>query len=308
MKLFNQVANIKKLYPGIAIALGTFDGLHIGHQRIIGQAVSWAEENQGASAVFTFSNHPLSIVAPHASPLLIYPNEVKSLLIEKMGVDILFNIPFTKELLHLSPDEFINLLYDNIQPKQIIIGPNYSFGYKGQGTPEMLEAAGSKMGFKVRIHPAVVKDDGIVSSTAIRQKLAAGNITEVTLLLGRQYALHNMEVVSGQRRGRQLGYPTANLAVPDGLIVPADGVYAVKVSHGNQLYTAVASIGSNPTFGSHTRRIEVHILGFSQDIYQHTLDIIFFNRIRDQAFFENAELLKQQIARDIEWTLTYFQK
>lgn len=306
MNLFNHVMNIKNSYPTIAVALGTFDGLHIGHQQVIGGAVDWAKKNNGVSAVFTFSNHPLSVVSPEICPPLIYSNEVKSRLLAQMGVDILFNIPFTSELLQLSPEMFIDMLYTNIKPKQIIVGPNYSFGYKGKGTPEMLQLAGKHLGFGVEVYPAVTTNGLIVSSTAIRNHLAAGNIEEASALLGRQYTLYNMTVISGQKRGRQLGYPTANLALPPGMIIPPDGVYAVRLRYGSQLYTGVANIGSNPTFMDHSRRIEVHILNFSQDIYQQTLDIIFFKRLRPETRFSSPELLKQQIALDIEQTVHYF--
>lgn len=305
MNLFDHVANIKKSYPTIAVALGTFDGLHIGHQQVIGGAVDWAKKNNGVSAVFTFSNHPLSVVLPEICPPLIYSNEVKACLLDKMGVDILFNIPFTSELLQLSPEMFIDILHTNIEPKQIIIGPNYSFGYKGKGTPEMLQLAGEHLGFGVEVYPAVTKNGLIVSSTAIRNHLAAGRIEEASALLGRQYTIYNMTVVSGQRRGRQLGYPTANLALPPGLIIPPDGVYAVRIRYGHQLYTGVANIGSNPTFTDQSRRIEVHILDFSQDIYQQTLDIVLFKRLRHEIRFDSPELLKQQIALDIEQAVHY---
>lgn len=306
MNLFNQITNIKNIHSSIAVALGTFDGIHIGHQQIIGGAVDWAKKNHGASAVFTFSNHPLSIVSPKAAPPLIYSNDAKACLLAEMGVDILFNISFTPELLQLSPEMFIEVLHNNLNPKQIIIGPNYSFGYKGKGTPEMLKSAEKQLGCKVDVYPAVTKNGLIVSSTAIRQHLSAGNLEEASALLGRQYALYNLEVISGNKRGRELGYPTANLAIPSGLLVPPDGVYAVKACYNQQLYQGVANIGSNPTFQDQSRRIEVHILDFSQDIYQQNLTIIFFKRLRGEIRFSNAQLLKQQIVMDIEQSTLYF--
>lgn len=306
MNLFNHISDIKNSYPNIAVALGTFDGIHIGHQQIISGAIEWARQNNGASAVFTFSNHPLSILSPASCPPLIYPNEIKACLLAEMGVDILFNIPFTQELLQMPPEMFIDVLHHNINPRQIIIGPNYSFGYKGKGTPEMLKAAEKQLGCRVEVYPAVTKNGLVVSSTAIRQHLSSGNLEEASSLLGRQYSLYNLEVISGQKRGRQLGYPTANLAIPSGLLVPPDGVYVVKVCYNRQLYRGVANIGSNPTFQDQSRRIEVHILDFSQDIYQQRLDISFFKQLRQEVRFSNIQLLKQQIAIDVEQANHYF--
>ncbi|MCX7779321.1 MAG: bifunctional riboflavin kinase/FAD synthetase [Negativicutes bacterium] len=300
MELYTRIVNLKDRLPNAVVALGTFDGLHRGHQRIIGGAAEWARRLGGSSIVFTFSNHPLSVIAPGQSPLLIYPNEIKAKLIKTMGIDALLNIPFTTKLLHLSPNDFISVLYDNLRPAKVIVGPNYSFGYKGKGTPEMLRAAGRELGFAVDIHPAVELDGVIVSSTIIRQMLCQGNVRDAAFYLGRPFALYGMTVISGQRRGRQLGYPTANLAIPSGFVVPGDGVYAVNIRYGNTEYEGVANIGSNPTFAENKRRIEVHLLNFSQDIYQQPLDIIFYERLRGERCFKSADALKRQIADDIE--------
>ena len=306
MKLFTEIVDIKKDSQDIVVALGTFDGLHIGHQQIIGEAVKWAVRHNGTSVVFTFSNHPLSLIAPHASPKLIYSNISKVRLIEEMGVDLLFNIPFTPQLLQLTPEEFIDLLHRNLKPRQIIVGPNYSFGFKGKGTPEMLEQEGSRFGFTVKVPSAVTKDGMVVSSTVIRQLLSEGHVKMASELLGRQYALYDMKVVTGERRGRSLGFPTANIEIPSSLIVPSDGVYAVKVRYKSVFYIGVANIGSNPTFETISRRIEVHLLDFSEDIYGQTIDILFFDKLRNEIRFDSLEELQVQISKDVKSAAAYF--
>jgi riboflavin kinase/FMN adenylyltransferase len=301
MRLYSEIANIKNSFSSIAVALGTFDGVHIGHQHIIGKATEWAKHNQGASVVFTFSNHPLSIIAPEHSPRLIYSTDTKAKFIEAMGVDVLLNIPFTPELLHLLPTDFIDILVSNLNPRKVIVGPNYSFGYQGSGTPEMLQEAGNKFGFEVEIHPVVLLNDVVVSSTLIRQLLMQGKVREANSYLGRNYGMYGMTVIAGEQRGRKLGYPTANLAVPSGMVVPADGVYAVKVQYESNIYSGVANVGCNPTFlDNGIKRIEVHILDFSRDIYHKSLDIIFYERLRDELRFDNPGQLKAQINKDIE--------
>jgi len=308
MKLFTKITQLPSDYSNVAIALGTFDGVHIGHQKIIGEAVNWAKEHKGTSVVFTFSNHPLSIVSPRTCPKLIYTNKAKASLISSMGVDILFDIPFTPELLQLSPENFVELLYVNLKPLRIIVGPNYSYGFKGKGTPEMLTNIGLQKGFAVLVPQAVKQDGLIVSSTIIRQNLSIGNVKTASQLLGRQYALYDVTVIAGQQRGRELGYPTANISIPDNLIVPSDGVYIVKICNGDTLYTGVANIGTNPTFEGTARHIEVHILNFSKDIYDQTIDILFYDKLRNECRFPDANQLKLQINDDIEQALRYFEQ
>jgi len=167
MEVLNQLTTLKDQYPRITVALGTFDGVHIGHQKVISRSVESAKQLNGTSVVFTFSNHPLSIIAPERCPLQIITQDDKVELIEKLGVDILLNIPFTAEFLKLSASQFIRLLLDQLNPKHILIGPNYFFGYKRCGTPKLLQKSGLQYGFTTEINPTVYVDDVMVSSTLI---------------------------------------------------------------------------------------------------------------------------------------------
>lgn len=298
MEVLTQITNLSNRYSGIAVALGTFDGVHIGHQQIIKRAIELAKKSGGTSAVFTFSNHPLSIIAPERCPLQVITPEYKIEVIRELGIDVLLNIPFTPELLTLPPTAFLDLLQENLNPSYIIVGPNYSFGYKSAGTPKVLKSAEQQYGFKVEVHPAVYLDDKLVSSTAIRQKIMEGDVSGAARLLGRKLRIEG-EVTTGQKRGRKLGFPTANLVTDPGLAIPADGVYAVYAHVEGITYRGVANIGNNPTFPDLERHVEVHLLDFTGDIYSKTLIVDFVHRIRGEIAFHNADELKEQIQADI---------
>jgi len=305
MEIFNEMVNLKADFPGITIALGTFDGIHIGHQKIISRAVDLAKQINGTSVVFTFSNHPLSIVALQRCPLQLVTQDYKAELIQEMGVDVLLTIPFTTQFFQISATQFINLIMENLNPRHIVVGPNYFFGYKRSGTPEFLQQAGAQHGFNVEIHPAVYVNDTMVSSTLIRQMIASGNINQATQLLGRPVKISGI-VINGAKRGRELGYPTINLALANQLILPADGVYAVSITIGNIEYKGVANIGNNPTFNEIDRRLEVHILDYSGDLYGQSVTVSFLKHIRGQITFSSPAELKLQICHDIKVAQNYF--
>lgn len=305
MEVLNQLTTLKNQFPGITVALGTFDGVHIGHQKVISRSVELSKQLHGTSVVFTFSNHPLSIIAPERCPLQIITQDDKVELIEKLGVDILLNIPFTAEFLQLSASQFVHLLLETLNPKHILIGPNYSFGYKRSGTPELLQEAGLKYGFKTEINPTVYMNNTMVSSTLIRQMIASGKVDLAANLLGRLVTLKGT-VIHGAKRGRLLGYPTINLEVSPGLVIPQNGVYAVQIMTRNTRYNGVANIGTNPTFNDIGRRIEVHILDFSGDLYGELVTVSFLKHIRNEQTFSNSDDLKLQITKDVGTAQKYY--
>ena len=305
MEIFNKIVKLNADFAGITIALGTFDGIHIGHQKIISRAVELAKQINGTSVVFTFSNHPLSVVAPQRCPRQLLTQDYKAELIQQLGVDVLLTIPFTADFLRISALEFINLAMENLSPKHIVVGPNYFFGYKRSGTPEFLEQAGTQHGFNVEIHPTVYVNDTIVSSILIRQMIASGNVDQAAQFLGRPVKIKGI-VIHGDKRGRELGYPTINLELANHLILPADGVYAVSVSIEDIEYNGIANIGNNPTFNGIHRRLEVHILNYSGDLYGQLVTVIFLKHIRGQITFSSAIELKSQICQDITTAQIYF--
>lgn len=298
MQIFSTILNLTKRYPNAVVALGTFDGVHIGHQNIIKKAIELAREIHGTSIVFTFSNHPIGIISPKRCPLRIADNEYKEKLMEKLGVDVLVNIPFTESFLKLTPTEFLNLLRENFSPRYIVVGPNYSFGYQGEGNPDFLTKAGDHFGFIPAIHPAVHVERRTVSSTKIRRLIAEGKIPEANQLLGIRFKLRG-KVVYGDQRGRLLGFPTANLTIEPNRAIPNNGVYAVYTIVLEKRYDAIANIGTNPTFKGLHRHIEVHILDFSEDIYGQEIEIEFIEKLRNEQPFRNAEELVEQIRLDI---------
>jgi len=307
MKIFTHLADLKQQqFPKTAVALGTFDGVHIGHQKIIRQAVDLAASYGGASVVFTFANHPLSVINPRRCPPQIVTNEYKAELIQSLGVDILLSIPFTQEFLQLAPEEFIVLLLSHLHPANLVIGPNYHYGHKGSGTPDTLKTAGFNHGFNVVVHPAVYVQNIMVSSTSIRRFIHEGNIDQATLLLGRPPRIGGM-VVSGDGRGKMLGYPTANIAIDNMLVIPSNGVYAVKVQIDDKRYNAVANIGINPTFTGQTRRIEVFLLNFEGNLYDRIILVDFLAKLRAEITFNSVSELTNQIAQDISSAQKYYQ-
>ena len=229
MEIVKKIIALNEKYPKITIALGTFDGIHMGHQKIISRAVDLAKQINGTSVVFTFSNHPLSVVAPQRCPLQLVTQDDKAELISELGVDILLTIPFTADFLQLSPASFIDLVLKNLSPKHIVIGPNYYFGYKGTGTPEILQISGRQYGFNVEVHPTVYVNNTIVSSTLIRQMITDGNVAQAAQFLGRPVTINGI-VIHGAKRGRELGYPTINMEISNQFVMPADGVYAVSLT------------------------------------------------------------------------------
>lgn len=305
MEILTHLKNIKSQYSNITVALGTFDGVHIGHQKVISRSVELAKQLHGTSVVFTFSNHPLSVIAPQRCPLQIITQNHKAELIQNLGVDVLLNIPFTASFLQLTATQFITLLVENLDPKHILIGPNYFFGYKRGGTPELLQQVGSQYGFKTEINPTVYVDNVMVSSTLIRQMIAMGKVDQATHLLGRPVTVKGI-VVHGAKRGRLLGYPTINLSVAPGLIVPHNGVYAVQLTIDKIQYNGIANVGTNPTFKDKDHRIEVHILDFSGDLYGEIVTIRFLKHLRNEFTFSNAEDLKMQISQDIIIAQKYY--
>lgn len=297
MKVITQMDDIGREFPNANVALGTFDGIHIGHQKIISRAVKLARSMNGSSVVFTFSNHPLSVIAPEKCPLQIMSQNSKSEVMEALGVDVLVSISVTKDFLQLSPNEFVAKLVEKLRPVHLVVGPNYSFGYKGLGTPQLLTDLGRQYGFSTEVLDAVYVGDTMVSSTVIRQMITEGEVDRALVLLGRPFLIEG-KVVKGDGRGRLLGYPTANLAYSEGFILPGDGVYAVKIDIDQQSYYGVANVGNNPTFNLDMRRIEVHVMNFSGDLYDKTICVHFISPIRKEIKFDSSDALKAQIMAD----------
>lgn len=283
---------------GAVVAVGTFDGVHIGHQALISRAVSLAREEGVSCALFTFQNHPLSVLAPDRVPPAISSREERRRVFETLGVGIVIEERFTKELAALSAEDFLARLTTNLAPRAVVVGENFSFGAGGRGTPSLLAAKGKELGYLAVKVPLLSHAGDVVSSTRIRALLSEGDVRLAGELLGRRFAISGV-VVHGDERGRTLGFPTANLVPSEGEACPANGAYAVRVGRENgTTYIGVANVGSNPTFDGNERRVEAHLLDFSGDLYGEWITVHFVERLRGEKKFPSAEALVEQIRRD----------
>ena len=312
MKTFERLEDITNIEPTV-VALGNFDGIHKGHQEIIGRSVKEAEAAGLKSAVFTFSNHTSSILknVPQVKNIL-YPEE-KMEILESMGVDYVFNIPFTEEILRMSPEEFIEeILVKRFNIREAYCGFNYSFGYKASGTPEILMHEGLRHGFGIHVQEPYVIDGIVVSSTYIRQLIEEGRMEECTKFMGRMYAISG-EIVMGNKLGRTIGFPTCNLLVDETMVTPPNGVYVTnciirREQDGRvkeEKHPAVTNIGVKPTIGTFAKNVETHIFDFEEDLYGKDIRVEFLKMTRPEVRFDGLEALKEQITRDCAQARAY---
>lgn len=279
------------------IALGSFDGLHVGHMRLINKTIELAKENNAKSMVFTFKNHPLTIINKDIAPKLIIDNEVKSELLEKCGVDIVNYVNFNNEFMKISPEDFIKNMVKCYNVKGIIVGFNYRFGYKNLGDIELLKKLSIKFRFELNIIEPVKIDDDIVSSSKIRQLVSEGNITKANKFLNRPFMLQGT-VIHGKQLGRKINFPTTNLKYNKNFVLPKRGVYYTCVKYNGEIYRGITNIGYNPTVNDKKLSIETHILGFKKDIYDENLRLYFCKRIRSEKKFNSIEELANQLYKD----------
>lgn len=299
-------ADIKTTYPATVIALGTFDGLHLGHTDVIRTAKEYARQNGLKLAVFTFSNHPLSLILPEMVPVRVISSSEKIQILEGCGVDYLINVPFTEEFAAISPDEFLDSL-KQFNYRCLVVGENFTYGFLGSGKTETLERSGKKNGFEVIVRPLVKMDGKVVSSTSIRNLIRAGHIEHANEMLGRVYSITG-QIVHGEQRGRKLGFPTANIELLHGeMAVPAPGVYAVTAEIDGAVYEGMGNIGNNPTFNDVEHvRLEVNLFDCSGDLYGKQMKVYFYKYIRAEQKFNGVEALCKQIDEDKKAIKAYF--
>ncbi len=264
----------------LSIAIGVFDGVHIGHRALIRQAAARAKQQSGRAIAATFDPLPIQALAPGA-PIVIFH--------------------FTKEFAALTADEFVRRLTSAGEVRQILVGEDFQFGHDRGGDVRTLAGAGSRFGFEVVVATPVTLDGEVVSSTRIRNALLAGDVESAARLLGRPYSVRGT-VVRGDQRGRALGFPTMNLAVPRERLLPRDGIYALWATVNGQRVPAAASLGIRPTFGGGDRVLEAYLLDWSGDAYGARIEAAFVKRLRDELRFASAAELSTQIAHDVEET------
>jgi riboflavin kinase/FMN adenylyltransferase len=285
------------------VTLGNFDGIHLGHQKILERVKTEASRVGGESVVITFEPHPLKVLSPKFCPPFLTPFRRKILLIEQSGMDVLLCIEFTKTFSEMSPPDFVkNILVEKVGAQKVIVGFNYHFGKNKKGNPQILKQIGSLFNLQVEIIDSLIIEGTTVSSSKIRELIKNGQVEKASKLLGRHYSILG-KVIEGAKRGHLLGFPTANLEISEEL-TPLPGVYAVEVLWKRQSFKGVANVGWNPTFqteGEGKISSEVYILDFNEDIYGEEIQIGFVRRIRDEARFDSIAQLITQIQKDIEW-------
>lgn len=298
MNVIQGYRNLIKTPQRAVAALGNFDGVHRGHQKILSLIRNRASELQGTSVVYTFHPHPLSILMPDRQLLQITTLDEKLQLMEHCGIDLVICEPFTVEFSRVTAETFVReILHKSIGVKEVYVGEDYAFGSKRQGNIYYLKKMGGILDFRVKIVDSISVDDIIVKSSKIRELIQQGDMRTVHRLLGRDYSIRGT-VIRGKQRGADLGFPTANIK-PQKLLHPGVGVYATWVEYENNMYRGAMNIGYNPTFSGQTLSLEVHILDFDQDIYGRDVEVFFVEKIRGEKTFSAPEDLVAQMHKDI---------
>ena len=296
---------------GTSVALGNFDGLHIGHREIMLDALRSAEEKGLKSLCFTFSNHPFNYILRRTEDdpegiKLICTEAQKIELVQDMGFDILVNIPFDDYIMKMRAHDFFSgIIIDKLHAECVSVGFNYTYGARAEGKPENLIEECLNSGVDANIHEAVRIGGEIVSSTLIRKMISEGNMELAAEYLGRSYSLRGT-VVHGRHLGSSNGFPTINVPAPTDQILPPNGVYFSRVIINGRTYTGVSNIGVKPTVGSETKVIETNIFDFSRDIYGADVEVIFDHFSRPETVFPDREALFSQIAHDCENARNYY--
>ncbi len=289
---------------GAVVAVGNFDGVHRGHQAVIAAAKHSARNTAAPFAVLTFEPHPRSVFQPGAPPFRLTPFRAKSRALEALGVDLLFTLHFDLAFAQKSAEAFVaEILIEGLGISEVVVGYDFVFGNRRRGTPDLLKDEGQKQGFRVTVVAPVARGGGVAySSTQIRELLVAGQPRDAAALLGRPWEIEG-RVETGDRRGRTIGFPTANIALAD-YLRPAAGVYAVRagVEEGaaTRWYDGAANLGWRPTVGGTDLRLEAHLFDFDGDLYGQHLRIAFIERLRAEQRFDGLDALKAQIAADCQ--------
>ncbi|MBV4426704.1 bifunctional riboflavin kinase/FAD synthetase [Clostridium tyrobutyricum] len=280
------------------IALGSFDGLHLGHMQLVKKAIELSKGNNAKSMVFTFKSHPRNIINKKSATKILMNNESKLEVLKESGLDIINMASFDYDFMKISPKEFIIKLIQNYNAKGLVVGFNYRFGYKNMGNIELLKELSVKYKFSLDIIKPVKFNDNIISSTIIRNLIAdQGDVKQAANMLSRPYMLQG-KIIQGKHLGKKLGFPTANMEFDTKFILPKEGVYFTAVKFENKFYKGITNVGYNPTTNDNKLSVETNILDFNKDIYGSELRIYFIDRIRDEFKFQNLDQLISQLESD----------
>lgn len=303
MKIIEDIKHIETPIPNAVVTIGNFDGVHIGHQALLQTVVEKAHRIGGTAVALTFDPHPMRVISANDHPPLITMKEQKSELIARTGIEILLQVPFTLEFASISARSFVeDLLIRRVGMKVLVVGNDYTFGRNREGNLDLLKQWAPEMGFEVVVLDWIQSINGLagrISSTRVRELVMEGRMEEAKKLLGRNYQIRGLVASGRNRGGRLLGFPTANINLQDELS-PKQGIYAVTVEHGSEVYQGVANIGYSPTFEDNIFTVEVHLLDFKKNIYGDTIRVNFIQRLRDEIKFQSIEALAAQIRLDID--------
>ncbi len=304
MKIYEFLKNVEK-FPNPVLTIGNYDGIHIGHKRIIERVKKRAREINGTSMLMTFFPHPVSVVRPDKILCLITPLEVRKRLIAESGIDVLFVLPFTEQFRQLTPREFVeDTLVKTLDIKGLIVGYDFKFGQGGKGNTELLKQFSEEYGFFFEVVEAITLDGEKIGSNRIRKLIMEGDTKKAERFLGRPHVVEG-RVVHGDGRGKGLGFPTVNLET-DYELIPKDGVYISEVEIEGRMFPSVTNIGYNPTFNANKRSIETHILDYVGDLYGSCIKLYFHEMIRGEITFDSIDALKERIRADIDIARRYF--
>jgi riboflavin kinase / FMN adenylyltransferase len=308
MQVFRDPLKSTELPRGGVLTIGNFDGVHLGHQKILGAAVARARQIGQPSVAITFEPHPLKVLHPEQAPRMIQTLEQKEEAIARTGIENLLLLPFTRDFSLIEPEAFVHdLLVSRLAAVEIFLGDHFAFGHGKRGSVALLRQMGEELGFETEAVPEVLYQGTPISSTRIRDSLRTGGIAAANAMLGREYAIDGI-VARGERLGRKLGYPTINVR-PANELTPADGVYFSRIFFRSfeRSFSCVTNIGRRPTlYEDYQTTIESYVLDFSSDVYGERVRVAFCDRLREERTFPSVMELTAQIGRDIEATRQYF--
>ena len=296
IKSLDEVINVEDT----VVTIGNFDGVHKGHIKLIKEAVRKAKTKNYKSVVFTFENHPMRYFKANSIKYII-TNEEKVKIFKNLGVDIVFMIPFDEYMTKISAVDFVKkILYEKLKCKMVIIGHDFTFARNKEGNASLLKDLGEKYNMQVKVKDPIKIKDTRISSSYIRNLINNGDVDKIREFLGRNYFLKG-EVIHARKIGRTIGFPTANIKVKDDMIIPKNGIYAVKVYVRNKVYYGATNIGYNPTVNGDELSIETNIINFDEDIYGEVIEIEFLDRIRNEKKFNSLNELKMQLRKDVNF-------
>ena len=305
MKYFKNTTEFQVTEPTV-ISLGKFDGIHRGHELLMEQLAQKKKDGL-KTAIFTFDIPPKKNVE-HVEAKVLTTNEEKMHIFEELGIDYLVECPFTKEIMCMEPEDFIRMLVEKLSVKCIVAGEDFHFGHNRRGDYEMLRKYAGEYGYEAIILNKMKEDARDISSTFVREEIAAGNIEKANHLLGYHYFVKGV-VKHGNRIGRTIGIPTVNLLPPEEKLLPPFGVYVTEVLIDGKRYRGVTNVGCKPTIeGKNPVGVETHLLEFREDVYDQVVTVEFIHRLREERKFENIEALKEQMQKDIAFAGSYFEK